>query len=104
MMLVCRWQEFAADVKQRPHSAFPRELLLAVAAVSKAMESACGKSGGGGAAEAQQIDAEAAADAVAAALLQVCGLAEHAAWACYSFGLANTSRQQVAREQPPVPS
>jgi hypothetical protein len=68
--LLCSWHAFAADVQKRPHSAFPRELLQAVAAVSKATHGACGQSGG--AAEAERLDARAAADAVAASLLQVC--------------------------------
>jgi hypothetical protein len=71
MMLLRRWHEFAADAKKRPHSAFPRELLRAVAAVSQALQRACGTSGGGGAAEAEHMDARAAADAVAAELLRV---------------------------------
>ena len=77
VMLLRSWHAFAADVQKRPHSAFPRELLQAVAAVSKATHGACGKSGG--AAEAERLDARAAADAVAAELLQVCSLADHAA-------------------------
>ena len=71
MVLLRSWHGFAAGVQKRPHSAFPRELLRPVAAVSKALQRACGTSGGGGAAEAEQMDARAAADAVAAELLRV---------------------------------
>ena len=80
MMLLRRWHGFAADVRKRPQSAFPRELLRAVAAVSKVLQGACGVSGVGGAAAAAQLDAQAAADEVAAALLRVCSLADHAAY------------------------
>jgi predicted signal transduction protein with EAL and GGDEF domain len=76
IMLLRSWREFAADVRKRPHSAFPRELLRAVAAVSKSLQGACGTSGVGGAAEAAQLDARAAADAVAAALIRVCSPAK----------------------------
>ena len=74
ILLLRSWHGFAAEVQKRPHSAFPRELLRAVAAVSKALQGACGTSSSGGGAEAEQTDAEAAAEAVAAALLQVCAV------------------------------
>jgi hypothetical protein len=80
IMLLRSWHGFAAGVQKLPQSAFPRELLRAVAAVSKALQGAFGKSGGGGTVAAGLLEARAAADAVAAELLQVCVLADHAAY------------------------
>jgi hypothetical protein len=78
MLLLRSWHRVVAEARKRPQGAFPRDLLQAAAAVSNALQSACGKPGGDGAAAAGQLDARAAADAVAAALLQVCSLARRA--------------------------
>ena len=76
MLPLHSWRGFAADAQKRPQSAFPRELLRAVATVSKSLQGGCTNLNSSGAAAAGQTDAEAAADAVAALLIQVSSLAK----------------------------
>ena len=71
VLLLCRWHEEAAKAQKQPRGALSAELLRAVSAVSSALQGVCGSWDTDGVAAAAQLEAEAAANAAADALLQV---------------------------------